>query len=64
MLVLSRQKDESIIIADKIEVIVIDIRNNKVRLGIRASRDIPVHRKELLRSRKQNHKLNKDIKDN
>lgn len=47
MLVLSRGKDESIIIGDDVEVIIVDIRGNKVRLGINAPRSIPVHRKEV-----------------
>ena len=47
MLVLSRQRDESIIIGDNIEVTVVDIRGDKVRLGITAPKDISVHRKEV-----------------
>lgn len=47
MLVLSRQRDESIIIGDNIEIIVVDIRGDKVRLGINAPRDVSVHRKEI-----------------
>lgn len=47
MLALDRKKDESIFIGDDIEVLVIDIRGNKVRLGINAPRNIPVHRKEV-----------------
>lgn len=47
MLVLSRQKDESIIIGDDIEVIIVDVRGDKVRLGINAPRSISVHRKEI-----------------
>ncbi len=47
MLVLSRQKDESIIIGDDIEVIIVDVRGDKVRLGINAPREISVHRKEI-----------------
>ncbi len=47
MLVLSRQKDESIIIGDDVEVIIVDVRGDKVRLGINAPREIPVHRKEI-----------------
>jgi len=47
MLVLSRQKDESIMIGDSIKVIVTDIRGDKVRIGIVAPRKIPVHRKEV-----------------
>ena len=47
MLVLSRQKDETIIIGDDIEVTVIDIRGEKVRLGVSAPKEISVHRKEV-----------------
>ena len=47
MLVLSRQRDESIIIGDDIEITVVDIRGEKVRLGINAPPHIPVHRKEV-----------------
>ena len=47
MLVLSRQKDESIVIGDNIEITIINIRSNKVRLGITAPKDISVHRNEV-----------------
>jgi carbon storage regulator len=47
MLVLSRQKDESIIIGDNVEITIVDIRGDKVRLGITAPKDIPVHRREV-----------------
>ena len=47
MLVLSRQRDETIIIGDDIEVTVVDIRGDKVRLGITAPKEISVHRKEV-----------------
>jgi carbon storage regulator len=47
MLVLSRQKDESIMIGDDVEITIIDVRGDKVRLGITAPRDIAVHRKEI-----------------
>jgi|tagenome__1003787_1003787.scaffolds.fasta_scaffold18504773_1 carbon storage regulator len=47
MLVLSRQRDETIMIGDDIEVTVVDIRGDKVRLGITAPREIAVHRKEV-----------------
>jgi carbon storage regulator len=47
MLVLSRQKDETIMIGDDIEITVVDIRGDKVRLGITAPPHIPVHRKEV-----------------
>lgn len=47
MLVLSRKKDQSIVIAQRINVFIVDIRGDKVRLGIRASKNIPVHRSEV-----------------
>lgn len=47
MLVLSRQKDETIMIGDNIQITVVDIRGDKVRLGIVAPIEIPVHRKEV-----------------
>ncbi|QDU82211.1 hypothetical protein Pla110_39660 [Polystyrenella longa] len=47
MLVLSRKKDEKIIIGDKITLMVIDIRGDKVRLGIDAPKDVTVHREEV-----------------
>ncbi|MCK4872231.1 MAG: carbon storage regulator CsrA [Phycisphaerales bacterium] len=47
MLVLSRQRDETIMIGDEIEVTVVDIRGDKVRLGINAPTRIAVHRKEI-----------------
>jgi carbon storage regulator len=47
MLVLSRKKNESIIIDDRIVITVVEIRGDKVRLGIQAPRDVPVHRNEV-----------------
>ena len=47
MLVLSRQRDETIIIGDDIEITVVDIRGEKVRLGINAPAHVAVHRKEV-----------------
>ena len=47
MLVLSRKKDEKIVIGDNISIMVVDIRRDKVRLGIEAPRDISVHRREV-----------------
>ena len=47
MLVLSRQRDESIIIGDHIVITVVDVRGDKVRLGIDAPTEIPVHRREV-----------------
>ena len=47
MLVLSRQKDETIMIGDDVEITIVDIRGDKVRLGITAPPHVPVHRKEV-----------------
>jgi len=47
MLVLSRQRDETIMIGDDVEITVVDIRGEKVRLGINAPPHVPVHRKEV-----------------
>jgi len=47
MLVLSRQRDETIMIGDDIEITIVDIRGDKVRLGINAPVRVAVHRKEV-----------------
>ncbi|MCA9028601.1 MAG: carbon storage regulator CsrA [Planctomycetaceae bacterium] len=47
MLVLSRKKNESIVIDDQIKITVVEIRGDKVRLGIEAPREVPVHRSEV-----------------
>ena len=47
MLVLSRQCDQTIVIGDNIEITVVSIRGDKVRIGINAPREITVHRKEV-----------------
>jgi carbon storage regulator len=47
MLVLSRHRDESIIIGDDVVVTIVDIRGDKVRLGIKAPQDVSVHRQEV-----------------
>jgi carbon storage regulator len=57
MLVLSRKKNESIIINDNITVTVIEIRGDKVRLGIEAPKDVTVHRREVYEAI-QNQNLN------
>jgi carbon storage regulator len=55
MLVLSRHKDETIMIGDDIELTVVDIRGDKVRIGIKAPSSVPVHRKEVYEAiRKEN----------
>ena len=50
MLVLSRQLGESIVIGDKIKITIVDIRGDKVRLGVEAPSDIPVHRLEVYKA--------------
>lgn len=47
MLVLSRSRDETIMIGDDIEITIVDIRGDKVRVGINAPKEIAVHRKEV-----------------
>ncbi|MGL4511870.1 MAG: carbon storage regulator CsrA [Lacipirellulaceae bacterium] len=47
MLVLSRKKNESIVINDDITIVVVEIRGDKVRLGIEAPKEVPVHRHEV-----------------
>ena len=47
MLVLSRKKNESIVINDDITIVVVDIRGDKVRLGVEAPKEVPVHRREV-----------------
>lgn len=47
MLVLTRCKDESIMVGEDVKITIVDVRGNKVRLGITAPRSIPVHRREV-----------------
>lgn len=47
MLVLSRQRDESIVIGGDVVITVVDVRGDKVRIGIKAPHEIPVHREEV-----------------
>ncbi|MEY2613088.1 MAG: Carbon storage regulator [Planctomycetota bacterium] len=59
MLVLSRHRDESIMIGDDVVVTIVDIRGDKVRLGIEAPNDIPVHRQEVYEAiKRENRKAN------
>ena len=62
MLVLSRQKDESIMIGDDVEITIVDVRGDKVRLGITAPKEIPVHRMEVYEAiqREKNEKKSKE----
>ena len=54
MLVLSRKKNESIVIDDDITIVVVEIRGDKVRLGVEAPKEIPVHRQEVFEAIKRN----------
>jgi len=47
MLVLSRQRDETIVIGDSIRITIVEVRGDKVRIGIDAPRDVTVHRQEI-----------------
>ena len=47
MLVLSRKKNESIVINNEITIVVVEIRGDKVRVGVEAPREVPVHRREV-----------------
>lgn len=53
MLVLARRLNESIMIGDDIEVVIIDIKGDQVKLGIRAPKNVMVHRKEIYQEIKQ-----------
>ena len=67
MLVLSRQRDESIMIGDDVIITVVDIRGDKVRLGIDTPGEIPVHRREVFdaiqRENKEASRMNGKIND-
>ena len=47
MLVLSRCKDESIMIGENVEIVIVNVKGGKVRLGINAPKNVPVHRREI-----------------
>ncbi len=57
MLVLSRKKDESCMIGDEVEVTVIDVRGDKVRLGFTAPKSITIHRREVYDAIKREKKV-------
>lgn len=54
MLVLSRKKNESIVINNDITIVVVEIRGDKVRLGVEAPKEVPVHRREVYDAIKRN----------
>ena len=62
MLVLSRKKNESIVINNDITVVVVEIRGDKVRLGVEAPKEIPVHRREVYDAIKRGEMERKETK--
>ena len=64
MLVLSRKKNESIVICDDIVVTVVEVRGDKVRLGIEAPREVPVHRREVYNQIKEAERLKETLHEN
>ena len=60
MLVLRRRRDESIMIGDMIKVMVVDVRRDKVRLGIDAPKGVQVHRKEIWDALQDERRRNED----
>jgi len=54
MLVLSRKKNESIVINNDITIVVVEIRGDKVRLGVEAPKEVPVHRREVYEAIQRN----------
>jgi len=57
MLVLSRKKNESIVINNEITIVVVEIRGDKVRLGVEAPREVPVHRREVFDAIQRNQEV-------
>ena len=60
MLVLSRKKNESIVINNDIRIVVVEIRGDKVRLGVEAPREVPVHRHEVYEAIKNSLQIESD----
>ena len=61
MLVLSRKKEESILIGDDIEIFIVDVGEDRVRIGIKAPKEMKIFRKELLEEIKKENENSKDI---
>ena len=64
MLVLSRKKNESIVINNDITIVVVEIRGDKVRLGVEAPKEVPVHRREVYDAIKRNESARQDAPAN
>jgi len=63
MLILSRKKNESIVINDDITIVVVEIRGDKVRLGVKAPKEVPVHRREVFDAIQQQEEDKKNRKE-
>lgn len=63
MLALTRKKKESIVIGDQIEITILDIQGDQVKLGIQAPRSIPIHRKEVYLQIQEENKAASRIKE-
>ncbi len=64
MLVLSRHRDESIMIGDDVVITIVDIRGDKVRLGIKAPKEITVHRQEVYDAIKRENEASEESSTN
>lgn len=62
MLVLTRKKNESIVIGDNIEITVVDIQGDQVRIGINAPKNVSIHRKEVYLEIQSENKKAADVK--
>ncbi len=62
MLVISRRKSQKIMIGDDIEIMVVDVVGDKVRLGITAPREIPVDRPDAISHARREHEENRDVR--
>ena len=62
MLVLSRKKNESIVINNDITIVVVEIRGDKVRLGVEAPKEVPVHRREVFDAIKRSEVVEEEAK--
>ncbi|MBC8066313.1 MAG: carbon storage regulator CsrA [Chlorobia bacterium] len=62
MLVLTRKLHQSIVIGDQIEVVVLEVRGEQVRLGIKAPKDVTVHRKEIYEQIQEENKSSSTVR--
>ncbi|MDD5092676.1 MAG: carbon storage regulator CsrA [Candidatus Wallbacteria bacterium] len=57
MLVLTRKRNQSIMIGDEIEIVIVDVKNEQVKIGIKAPRNVTVHRKEIYEEIQEENRL-------